>query len=105
MLDLHCHILAGIDDGAPDLDSAVKMAKTLVQTGFHTVAASPHTGAGPGGDVSAALASECRATLTGRLVAENVPLRLLPNAEHHVSPELFGRLGTADIVSIGGLGA
>ena len=30
MIDLHCHLLPGIDDGASDLDTALEMARVAV---------------------------------------------------------------------------
>ena len=42
MIDLHCHILWGIDDGAKTLDESLEMARALVELGFSHVAASPH---------------------------------------------------------------
>src|SRR4051812_17088065 len=57
MLDLHCHILFDVDDGAPDLPESLAMARALHAAGFETIAASPHFGAGHGRDVSLALAS------------------------------------------------
>ena len=42
MLDLHCHMLPGIDDGAVDLDMAIAMARMSVADGVHTVACTPH---------------------------------------------------------------
>ena len=43
MIDIHCHILPNIDDGACNLDETVAMAKTAVKNGIHTVVATPHT--------------------------------------------------------------
>lgn len=40
--DIHCHIVPGIDDGAPDLASALQLAKGLEELGFTRVFASPH---------------------------------------------------------------
>ena len=38
MIDLHCHMLPGIDDGAPDLDTALEMARVAVADGISMVA-------------------------------------------------------------------
>jgi protein-tyrosine phosphatase len=42
VIDLHCHILPGIDDGAATLDDAVAMAGQAHEDGIHTVCATPH---------------------------------------------------------------
>ena len=43
MIDLHCHILPGIDDGASDLEESLAMAKQAVDDGIQTIIATPHT--------------------------------------------------------------
>jgi protein-tyrosine phosphatase len=42
VIDLHSHILPGLDDGAPDLDASVEMAETAAAAGIRTIAATPH---------------------------------------------------------------
>jgi protein-tyrosine phosphatase len=42
MIDLHCHLLPGIDDGAQDLDSALAMARIAVDDGITMTACTPH---------------------------------------------------------------
>ena len=42
MIDIHAHILPGIDDGAEDLDSALEMAAMAVESGVTTLIATPH---------------------------------------------------------------
>ena len=42
MIDLHCHILPGIDDGAADLSVSIAMAKAFVRDGVSVVACTPH---------------------------------------------------------------
>ena len=42
MLDLHCHILPGVDDGAASLDEALAMARFCVADGITHVAVTPH---------------------------------------------------------------
>lgn len=42
MIDLHCHILPGIDDGAKDLSESIEMARKAVEQGIQTIVATPH---------------------------------------------------------------
>ena len=42
MLDLHCHILPEVDDGAASLDEALAMARFCVRDGITHVVATPH---------------------------------------------------------------
>jgi protein-tyrosine phosphatase len=42
LIDLHCHILPGIDDGAVDMDDALAMARQAESDGIEIVCATPH---------------------------------------------------------------
>ena len=42
MIDLHCHILPGIDDGAQTVTDSLAMAQQAVSEGIHTIVATPH---------------------------------------------------------------
>ena len=42
MIDLHSHILPGLDDGARDLDDALEIARAALADGITTIAATPH---------------------------------------------------------------
>ena len=67
MLDIHCHILPGVDDGAPDMEVSLEMAEILYRAGFQKIAASPHYGEGSAGDVPIELANRRRAELNEAL--------------------------------------
>lgn len=41
-VDLHCHWIAGIDDGARSPDASLSMLRALKRAGFDTVVATPH---------------------------------------------------------------
>ena len=41
-IDIHCHILPGIDDGAHSLEESIAMAKKAVEDGVRAVIATPH---------------------------------------------------------------
>jgi protein-tyrosine phosphatase len=42
MIDLHCHVLPGIDDGPATLEESVAMARVAAQQGTRTIVATPH---------------------------------------------------------------
>jgi protein-tyrosine phosphatase len=42
MIDIHLHILPGIDDGPATLQESLALAEVLVQEGIHTAVATPH---------------------------------------------------------------
>ena len=41
-VDLHCHLLPGVDDGALDVGDSVAMAQHAVREGFSAICATPH---------------------------------------------------------------
>ncbi len=41
-IDLHCHLLPGVDDGARDMADSIAMARRAVAEGFEAVCATPH---------------------------------------------------------------
>ncbi len=42
MIDIHSHILYGIDDGAPDIDESIAIIRNLQKLGFDKIIATPH---------------------------------------------------------------
>ncbi len=40
--DMHSHLLPGIDDGSPDLDTSVQLIKGLLELGFKKLITTPH---------------------------------------------------------------
>ena len=42
MIDIHSHILPDIDDGAEDMETAIKMAEIAVSEGITKMIATPH---------------------------------------------------------------
>jgi protein-tyrosine phosphatase len=42
LIDLHCHILPGLDDGARDLDDSLAMARQAQSDGIAAICATPH---------------------------------------------------------------
>lgn len=42
MIDIHLHILPGVDDGPKTIEESVALARVMVQEGIHTAIATPH---------------------------------------------------------------
>ncbi|MDO4289282.1 MAG: capsular biosynthesis protein, partial [Eubacterium sp.] len=42
MIDLHTHVLFGIDDGSPDIENSVAMLREAERIGFRGVVLTPH---------------------------------------------------------------
>lgn len=80
MIDLHCHLLPGIDDGAASIEESVRMARTAVEDGVETVAATPHFRADHPLSRPGELAGRV-AALGDRLAAESVPIQLVAGGE------------------------
>jgi protein-tyrosine phosphatase len=79
VIDLHAHILAGVDDGAATLEESLELARAAVAAGVGTLAATPHVRADypTTPDRMEELVTSTRATLE----ANDVPLELLSGAE------------------------
>ena len=42
MIDIHCHILDGVDDGPQSLDESVELCNKLKEAGISGIIATPH---------------------------------------------------------------
>ena len=77
VIDLHCHLLPGIDDGPRDVATALEMARIAVADGIHTVACTPHIYPGLFDNDSERIAAQV-ADLRRRLAEENIGVRSSP---------------------------
>ena len=86
MIDLHAHILPGLDHGARDWDESLKMCRIAVDDGITVMAATPHVSeAYPNSIESIVKVTE---ELRGRLADAGIPLRIVVGGDYHIQPEL-----------------
>ncbi|HET7508475.1 MAG TPA: CpsB/CapC family capsule biosynthesis tyrosine phosphatase [Solirubrobacterales bacterium] len=79
MIDLHCHILDAIDDGARDADDSVGMARQAEEDGIEAVCATPHIRHDH--DVRIEELAERVSGLNARLQQELIAVRILQGGE------------------------
>jgi protein-tyrosine phosphatase len=101
MIDLHCHILPGIDDGAASLGVSLDMARASVAGGVSVVVCTPHILPGLYHNSSAQIGSAVQ-HLQDALGQERIPLRLVAGADVHMVPDLIAGLRSGRIPSIAG---
>lgn len=63
MIDLHTHLLPGVDDGSRTLDNSVRVLERFVAEGVHTVACTSHLNASQAGSAPVAAHAALRAQL------------------------------------------
>jgi protein-tyrosine phosphatase len=87
LYDLHSHILPGFDDGSPDLETSLEMARIAVADGIEVMACTPHIMPGVYDNEAAAIRVRIEG-LSEVLRHEGIPLRLVAGADVHISPTL-----------------
>ena len=99
MIDLHCHILPGVDDGPQSLDESLAMARAAVADGIETLLATPHTLNGVYHNPLNAVQSGV-AALRDALREEDIPLRILAGGDVHLVPDMLQAIHAGDAVTI-----
>ena len=101
MIDLHSHILPGIDDGATSLEVSLDMARMAVADGVHTMACTPHIY--PGLYLNDAQGiSRARQQLQAALDVYRIALTLVDGADVHLVPGLLEGLRAGRVPTLHG---
>jgi protein-tyrosine phosphatase len=79
VIDLHCHILPGVDDGALDIRDSVAMARQAAADGIEVICATPHIRHDH--DVRIDEVAGRVESLNRRLRDEEIPVEVLPGGE------------------------
>lgn len=91
MIDLHCHILPGIDDGSKSLEMSLEMARMAVDDGIAMTACTPHIYPGLYMNDTAGIQA-ARDALQRALDEAAIPLQLTIGADVHLVPGLLDGL-------------
>lgn len=101
MIDLHCHILPGLDDGAPDLAVSYEMARLAAADGTIVLACTPHFMPGVY-DASLEVVQQAVEDLADALAERGINLGLVVGGDVHAAPNLAARLNARKVPTING---
>ncbi len=101
MIDLHCHLLHGIDDGPTELALSLSMAEAAVADGITTTACTPHIYPGLYENDKAGI-ERAIATMRIELERAGIPLQLVAGADTHLAPDMVDGLKRGRIPTLAG---
>lgn len=97
LIDLHCHILPGVDDGSKDLKMSLDLAKVAVNQGISHILVTPHHMDGSYINHKSDVIKKT-AEFQKILHDENIPLTVFPGQEVHLTGELMEAIAKNDIL-------
>jgi protein-tyrosine phosphatase len=101
LIDIHTHILPGMDDGARDMDEALLILRALAAEGITKVVATPHVI--PGGyDHCGRAIADAVGLLQKRADADGITIEILVGAENYITPDLPERIAKDKGLTIAG---
>lgn len=103
MIDSHCHILRGLDDGPETLEESVAMCRIAYEDGIGTIVATPHFRPGNYEHPYELIRSRIE-ELSHALRREGMPIVILPGADVTITPELDEHLERFAYLTINGTG-
>ncbi len=103
MIDIHTHILPGVDDGARTMEDAVAMVKAAVRAGTRTIVATPHM-LHPQWSVDAEIALKTAEELRVELARKRIKVNVHVGGEVYLREDLVEQFDDRRILPLCGTG-
>ena len=98
-VDIHCHLLPGIDDGAGDWRDTLAMARMAAADGIGTIVTTPHQlgnfAQNTGDDIR-----HLTAQVQNVLREQKIPVTLLPGADVRIEPEMIAMIRRGEVLTL-----
>jgi protein-tyrosine phosphatase len=101
MIDIHSHILPGVDDGAQTIEEAIAIAHAAVKEGITTIVATPHHKNGSYENTKQQILPRV-AQLNSIFQEHHLPLTVLPGQEVRIHGELLKDYEAEELVTVAG---
>jgi len=103
MIDIHSHILPGLDDGSKNMAETLGMVRQLHEAGFKTLIATPHVIEGR--DFLSHQEILATTEQVRKSVAKaGIPVEILPGAENYIFPDLAKCARAGKLMTLGNTG-
>lgn len=99
-VDIHCHLIPGIDDGAQTWQDTLSMARIAVQSGTQTIVVTPHQ-LGNFRQNSGDFVRDCTTKLQHFLQQHQVPLTVLPGGDVRIEEGMIDGIKSGSVVTLG----
>ena len=100
MIDIHCHLLPGIDDGPSTLEESLALARFAVKNGITHSVITPHIHAGRW-ENSASIIKAVGLDFKRALLEEEIPLQVGIAAEVRIGIEIMDQINNRQIPFLG----
>jgi len=103
MIDIHTHILPGVDDGARDLDEAMEMCRLCADDGIRVIAVTPH-------DLNGVYSNDRNSVIKHtsafkeEVSKQSIPIEIVHGADIAMSPDLLEKLDNGSIMPLNDTG-
>ena len=99
LVDIHCHLLPGIDDGAKSWEDSLAMARMAVADGIGTIVCTPHQ-LGSYRHNRGTMIRDQVARLQQALNEHEIPLTVLPGADVRIEADMLSMLRSGEVLSL-----
>jgi len=103
MIDIHSHILPGIDDGAKTIADSITMAQKAAAEGISSIFATPHYMDGVYNCTPSDTLALCR-DLNIKINEKNIPVKILPGAEIRVNHDTVQQFDNGSLLTLNNAG-
>jgi protein-tyrosine phosphatase len=100
-VDIHCHCLPGLDDGAATMSDALDLCRALVADGVTAVIATPHQLGAYFGRNWCDTIRTAVSQLREELAANNIPLQIKPGADVRVDDQIIRLMIDGNVMTLG----
>jgi protein-tyrosine phosphatase len=103
LIDIHSHILSGVDDGAAKLEESLALARIYVESGYRRVVATPHAAVDSlPSENYARTVQELVKSLNHALLEQRIELVVMPGMEVGLDPLLPEMVAQGKILTLAG---